>query len=189
MTNVTPEATPGLRRRTLLRNGLLTGLGAVVVGVASPTLTGTARAEGYQVWAWCSKCQGLFYGPQQSASFCPAGGTHNGSGSYKYLIVFDFPPSSGVQSNWRWCGKCRGLFFGPQQSASFCPAGGTHNGSGSYNYSLGYGDPPAPGVQVNWRWCSKCGGLFYGAHQSSSFCPAGGTHNGSSSYNYALNYQ
>jgi hypothetical protein len=35
-------------------------------------------------WAWCRKCQGLFYGPNVGQSHCPAGGQHsiNGSGNY-----------------------------------------------------------------------------------------------------------
>src|SRR5580693_7897800 len=113
MTNETPQAAPGLRRRAFLRNGLLTGLGAVAASVALPALTESAQAEGAQTnWAWCRKCQGFFYGPQQSASSCPAGGTHNGSGSYNYVIVYDYPSTSGVQPNWAWCSKCRGMFYG-----------------------------------------------------------------------------
>lgn len=40
-------------------------------------------------WAWCSKCQGLFYGPHQAASACPKGGTHiAGTGSYNYGVSY-----------------------------------------------------------------------------------------------------
>lgn len=38
-------------------------------------------------WAYCAKCQGLFYKPQEAKSVCPAGGQHDGSDSYDYLMV------------------------------------------------------------------------------------------------------
>jgi hypothetical protein len=39
---------------------------------------------------WCNKCQGIFYGPNQAQSVCPAGGTHNpqsSSGSLNYALL------------------------------------------------------------------------------------------------------
>lgn len=41
-----------------------------------------------QNWHFCNKCKGLFYFPEQSTSHCPAGGTHNGSHSHDYIVVF-----------------------------------------------------------------------------------------------------
>lgn len=38
-------------------------------------------------WRWCHKCQTLFYGPGMAQSVCPAGGQHNGDGSYQYPLV------------------------------------------------------------------------------------------------------
>jgi len=38
-------------------------------------------------WRWCHKCQGLFYGPNEAESHCPAGGTHDGSQSGDYEIT------------------------------------------------------------------------------------------------------
>jgi hypothetical protein len=38
-------------------------------------------------WAWCQKCQGVFYGPNESTSVCPAGGQHDASQSYGYWIM------------------------------------------------------------------------------------------------------
>lgn len=40
-------------------------------------------------WRWCSKCQSLFYGPQQAQSVCPRGMQHDGSGSHEYTLAFD----------------------------------------------------------------------------------------------------
>ena len=38
-------------------------------------------------WAWCSKCEGIFYGPHQATSACPKGGPHIvGTGSYDYQL-------------------------------------------------------------------------------------------------------
>jgi hypothetical protein len=39
-------------------------------------------------WAWCKKCQGLFYGPNQVGSVCPAGGPHDGSGSGNFAMLY-----------------------------------------------------------------------------------------------------
>jgi hypothetical protein len=38
-------------------------------------------------WAWCSKCQGLFFGPKQSESACPRGGQHDGDSSWDYTLT------------------------------------------------------------------------------------------------------
>lgn len=40
-------------------------------------------------WRYCSKCKGLFYGPQEQSSMCPRGGTHDGSHSHSYTLGFD----------------------------------------------------------------------------------------------------
>jgi hypothetical protein len=37
-------------------------------------------------WRWCHKCEGLFYGPRQALSVCPAGGAHDGSLSGNYSL-------------------------------------------------------------------------------------------------------
>lgn len=37
-------------------------------------------------WNWCNKCQGLFYGPNIAQSNCPAGGTHDNTGSGNYSL-------------------------------------------------------------------------------------------------------
>lgn len=197
MTDRKPATNRGMDRRALLRNGLLTGVGATVAGiaVASPAHAGSTRlaatpAVGLQYgWRYCWWCKGLFYGPRQSTSNCPAGGTHDVGDSYNYAVTGD--GASGVpdyQGNWRICSKCAGLFYGGRQQISTCPeGGGNHNGAGSYDYALYHGAPRFY-LQQDWRYCSKCQGLFYGGGQSTSKCPLGGTHNGAGSYNYQLDY-
>jgi hypothetical protein len=191
------SATP-LSRRRLLRNGLLTGLGAAAVGIASPV--STAKAQGWNVqqnWCWCGKCTGMFYDGDATNGWCPAGGQHESGNanvdSYPYGLYYNIPISElgpKYQEYWNWCSKCMGLFYGPQQSSSWCPAGGRHNGSVSYNYELAFGDVYTGGYynQNGWNWCNKCTGLFYGPQQSSSYCPAGGQHDGSGSYNYVIGW-
>jgi hypothetical protein len=49
-------------------------------------------------WAWCNKCRSLFFGPQQSESACPKGGTHDGAGSYNYSLPFTHVSASSEQS-------------------------------------------------------------------------------------------
>jgi hypothetical protein len=39
-------------------------------------------------WRWCSKCQGLFWGPGQVSSRCPVGGQHSGANSHEYTLGF-----------------------------------------------------------------------------------------------------
>jgi hypothetical protein len=51
MGDVTPQSNRGLNRRTVLKRGLLTGVGAAVASVALPTLTGVAQASQLTVTA------------------------------------------------------------------------------------------------------------------------------------------
>lgn len=39
-------------------------------------------------WHHCLKCQSLFYYPGEANSVCPSGGTHDGSKSHDYVVVF-----------------------------------------------------------------------------------------------------
>lgn len=41
-------------------------------------------------WAFCHKCQGLFYGPGMLLSVCPAGGHHDDSNSHSYTLGFSW---------------------------------------------------------------------------------------------------
>jgi hypothetical protein len=197
--NVADELPGETSRRSLLRKGLLVGVGAAVVGIAMPVLAGSGTARAYvsgagiqNGWDWCDRCQGLFYGPGQSSSACPAGpGGHDGSESAGYVLYYGTSGSDDglgfpVQADWAWCDKCQGLFYGPFQGSSLCPAGGRHDGSESYSYDVPYGQPSSVTGGLNWQsgwaWCDKCQGLFYGPFQGSSWCPAGGRHDGSESY-------
>jgi hypothetical protein len=84
-------------------------------------------------WRWCSKCQGLWFGPNQATSNCPQGGTHSLTGSGNYSLANNVGAG---QASWRWCNKCQGLWFGPNQATSNCPQGGTHSLTGSGNYRI-----------------------------------------------------
>lgn len=44
-------------------------------------------------WSWCSKCQGLYFRPNQAKSVCPAGGTHGSGLSDDYSLLSDNTPS------------------------------------------------------------------------------------------------
>lgn len=56
-----------------------------------PWLTNVAKKDPTPItqngWNWCFKCEGLFYGPHQSTSNCPAGSTHDGSRSGNYSLI------------------------------------------------------------------------------------------------------
>jgi hypothetical protein len=137
-------------------------------------------------WLWCNKCQGLAFAGSSSAGACPAGGTHDHSGSGNYILIQDLSEAPG-QDNWRWCNKCQGLAFAGNSSAGACPAGRIHDHSGSGNYTLLKDIPiPIPYTQSNWRWCNKCQGLAFAGNSSAGACPAGGTHDHSGSGDYTL---
>lgn len=158
------------------------GLGSIAllsgVGFATP-----AYALAQEGWRWCNKCQGMFYGAA-SQGVCPAGGTHNstGSGHYYQRVEGNIP---GVQQGgWRWCNKCQGFFYGPYQAQSSCPAGGLHAVAGSGSYAAVLGET-ALGQQGGWRWCNKCQGMFYSAGNP-SVCPKDhAQHNTAGSGHYA----
>lgn len=198
-TEETQEFSGELARRTLLRTGLLAGVGLATLGIGSAALTGKAAASTVSPattitepgWAWCYKCQGLFYKVYQLRSKCPAGGTHNGSESADYELAYNVPPGdTRLQYNWAWCNKCQGFFYGPNVPVSACPAGGTHNNGGA-SYALGHDNTVIPATcayQSYWLWCNKCDVLFfgYGNHEAASICPRGGHHNGNYSFTYNL---
>lgn len=95
-----------------------------------------SHAHGQPDWAWCTKCQGLGYGPGFGSSACPAGGTHDGTGSGNYTLDFvgDDTPAT-EQQGWSWCHRCQGLFYS-LNLAGPCPAGGTHDNTGSGAYAV-----------------------------------------------------
>lgn len=90
-------------------------------------------------WQWCNKCQGMTFAGNPSPGPCAAGGDHNHSGSWEYVLLCNTTFGEYQQDNWRWCNKCQGLAFAGDSSLGPCPAGGDHNHSGSWNYILYYG--------------------------------------------------
>lgn len=62
---------------------------AAWVNNVSKAPAATPAGPGTQIgWEFCGKCQGLFYGPGQSFSVCPAGGKHDGSHSHSYQLGY-----------------------------------------------------------------------------------------------------
>lgn len=57
-----------------------------------PDPTPPAPTSGTQYgWAWCGKCQGLFWAAGLESSHCPAGGQHEKSGDTDYGLSFETP--------------------------------------------------------------------------------------------------
>ncbi|MBA4064095.1 MAG: hypothetical protein C0501_10360 [Isosphaera sp.] len=96
-------------------------------------------AFGQPDWRWCRKCQGLAYAGDASDTPvpgpCPAGGLHDHTGSFDYILAHDQAPGSG-EANWRWCRKCQGLAFAGNGGPGACPAGDQHDHSTSFDYIL-----------------------------------------------------
>jgi M6 family metalloprotease-like protein len=101
-------------------------------------VSGVTEPSRQTAWRWCQKCMGLFYGPNQAASFCrnTTGGPNHSAAGSDYSLRMDVPSAPG-QHEWRWCRKCQGLFYGPNQGDSNCPKDGLlHDGSASSNYAM-----------------------------------------------------
>lgn len=145
-------------------------------------------------WAWCHKCNGLFYfGAGQQNSMCPRDGLpHEAIGSANYMLPFlsnGQPTPSGYQDHWHWCNKCQAIWFDLSGAPNVCPNGGTHNSAGSGSYVLGTTSSPGS-QQDQWRWCDQCGVLHYGPLVSQSMCPAThGNHSTAGSGNYYIDFQ
>jgi hypothetical protein len=139
-------------------------------------------------WRWCRKCQGLFYGPNQAASRCPAGGAHDGASSGNYILSVSSPSSNEWVAGWRHCNKCQGLYDLAGLN-SRCPAGGGHAPvPGSASFNLYIGQVQGPAQQDQWDGCSKCEGLFFSPFQTNSRCPAGGVHAASRVFSLAIRW-
>jgi hypothetical protein len=171
--------THGLSRRNVMRIGAL-GLGAAVVGAASPLLSsGTASALTLQPsWAYCVYCAGLWYyqydNPDDNNT-CPSPTNshyHSAFTSYNYEIPYPVTSPGNPQPNWAYCWKCGGLFYKANMADSYCPDGGNHSDSDTYSYGLNYyssfsGDNP----QGGWYWCNGCQGLWVVASGATNYCP------------------
>jgi len=135
-------------------------------------------------WASCTQCQGMHFAGIPGA--CPAGGTHNQTGSFAYQMIYNSRHSGNLQSGWASCPKCQGLHFAGFPDKGACPAGGQHEQSGSFTYDLSHDVPSSPGDQSDWRACVTCNGLFFGPLLGR--CPTGGTHDATRSFNYLMKY-
>jgi hypothetical protein len=137
-------------------------------------------------WRSCPKCQGLHFAGFPVKGVCPAGGQHDQTGSFAYLMLFDSSPGSHMQADWRACSKCQGLFFGPFKGR--CPAGGEHDPANSFRYTMIFDQPAQAYLQPDWKSCRKCQGLFFGPFKGR--CPAdNGPHDESGSFNYILPFE
>jgi hypothetical protein len=200
-------------RRMLLRNALLVGAGAAAVGVTSISQAGSAYAASAPVsraqlaplaapgadvpiqwsWAWCSKCQGLYYIGMGTGGFCPAGGHHGGAKSYNYGLYYA-GEGSDYQGGWAFCSQCDGLFYANgEEFAGLCPkyqGAAAHANTNSYDYIVFYGPGSYTDSQPGWRWCWQCQGMFYANNNTrAGVCPLDNgrfLHNGSSSYLYQM---
>jgi hypothetical protein len=186
--------TDGIKRRSVLRGGLLVGVGLATAGVASAALTETAKAASPQPnWAYCKYCNGMWYTANGSA-WCPAfghrRGAHSSSTSYNYELFNSSSGgggSSGYQGNWAWCSQCAGLFTTLHPGNSSCPGFGTsttdagpHTSVGSWQYFLWINPVSGNNPQPGWRWCGNCDGLYFqgSSGTEAGVCPYGYPNNG-----------
>jgi hypothetical protein len=149
-------------------------------------------------WRYCSKCKGMFFGPNKAISVCPVSSQHDDSESGNYFLKVNVDD---VQRRWRRCGKCHSIFY-KGDSVSYCPVTTpetSHTAAADnrdYIMTIDSDDAapgltnavPAPQGQQEWRHCNRCGGLWYGPNIIGSVCPApgGGNHSSADSADYAL---
>ncbi|TGK40345.1 hypothetical protein [Leptospira andrefontaineae] len=145
-------------------------------------------------WAWCHKCQGLFYyGLEQPNSICPRDGLpHEAIPSGIYYLPFltsGQPLPSGYQDHWHWCKNCQAIWYDSPGAPNVCPNGGAHDATGSASYALSL-NTASPNSQQGWRWCNQCGALHFGPNVSLSMCPAThGNHSVTGSGDYYINLE
>lgn len=182
-------------RRTLLKNTLLVGAGLATIGVTSTSLVGSAQAatpEPQWKWAWCSKCQGLYYAPGGHEGVCPAGGSHGAAVSFNYGL-YNYENATDWQDHWAYCANCWGLFYGAAPTGGACPfyhGASPHYVLNSFDYNVYYGPIAYSNMQTGWRWCGQCQGMFFsGGNLRGGICPYGNgafSHNSAGSYAYRM---
>jgi hypothetical protein len=188
-----PNGSQGVGRRSLLRGLAATGAVVAVSGALSIASETPASAADQPYWAWCYKCQGLWYTNADARLYsviCPSQaqpypGQHNNTGSGNYTLFTDGPGQRG----WRFCRKCLGLWFAYNGTGGRCPANSSsagHTLEGSGDYGLAQGGNVGVNEQVGWFWCSRCQGLWYGLNNTTGVCPAGGGHTNAGSGSYHL---
>lgn len=145
----------------------------------------TAQDAFYQAdWRSCSKCQSLFFGP--FGGICPTGGSHDASGSFDYISIYNAASAANLQNSWQSCKKCQCLHFTGFTGA--CAAGGTHDDANSFRYSVLFNCGATSKRQNGWQSCVKCRQLFFGPFSSRGHCAAGGRHDGQNSYDYSVDF-
>jgi hypothetical protein len=140
----------GFSRRGLLKGGVVAGLGAFGLTVASSALApGIARAgiigvlaetdaivvtdqfNAQDGWRYCIQCRNLYYAPENGP--CVIANDHTTTSTTNYAVpngngfphgnvhgAGDSGGNSLVQSPWRWCSECSLLFYGPDVASSWC---------------------------------------------------------------------
>jgi hypothetical protein len=164
----------GVRRRSLLRGGLL--LGAATVGLtAASSITFAEEAHAYtpQIgWFWCKNCYVVFHsGNALNGGVCAATTfAHDLSES----AVYQFDYNGGArtyssQPRWTWCSKCQGLWFGPDIDNSMCPAGPLNHTVGSTT-SYEVATQSVSHFQSGWNYCPYCTSLYHGSGHPAGYC-------------------
>jgi hypothetical protein len=178
----------GISRRSLLRGGLLAGVGVATAGAASAAFTATATAaipDPQPGWAYCTACTNMTWYASGHTGSNLCAGNGNGphlyrSGFYNYSIYNNeqgWTGSTNPQAGWNWCHFCQSLFWGMANSVCYNQPrgiGGYNNhDTGAVNYNLNYG-LSGPNPQPWWRWCTQCHTLFWpgSSTRNGGACPA-----------------
>lgn len=131
---------------------------------------------GQSSWRRCSRCGGLFYGPNAATSSCPAGGGHTAGASPDYSLQMDLPMLMGRRPYYR-CTLCESLFYwsGGSDPRGECPAqpgSGGHVADTTHVFVVldGWGEPAVVSeAQIVWQGVhqfQRAGGTLWGSGQT-----------------------
>lgn len=89
--------------------------------------TPAAAVTVQESWNYCTKCGGLFFGPNEATSSCPAGGTHHKGGVY-FMVTGMVNNAISVSDEQRFpfgnnTGEVQSTVVGPGVKNGDCPAG------------------------------------------------------------------
>lgn len=136
-----PDKTPQFN--TTFGGGHLTEFKATFITVFADRTTNPNAQDN---WAWCRKCEGMFFNGRATKGVCPAGQQHDASDSGNYRMFFGGgqQPNLIIEGGWRWCWKCEGMFFRSIGVTGICPTGNRHDPGLSGFYSFLKPGPKAP---------------------------------------------
>ncbi len=146
-------------------------------------------------WAWCFKCECLFFIDTEWLSYCPAGGAHDET--FAATFMYGINTEQTGESGWWRCVRCQGLYKdngglglmntgecpAPQGASAFDKV---HSCDQSIRYFVEKNNTGDQTLQQGWRRCRYCHLLFFSGHSTQGKCAKGATHDATDSAFYSI---